>query len=178
MKVFRLAVISLVFAVCLLILMRGHDSTGVSPFAVESLVGGMATDFSLSDMSGAMVSLSSFRGKVVLLNFWATWCPPCKSEMSSFNELYRRLKSEGLEVVAVSSDRSRKDIQKFLSKKKLSFTILHDEDAEITKRYMVFSLPTTFLIDRQGIIVERYLGEYDWTEAEVVSRIKELTDRK
>lgn len=133
-----------------------------------------APDFMLKDLNGRTVSLASLRGKVILLNFWATWCPPCKAEMPSMNRLYNEIKAKGFEVIAVSTDNALSPVKEFLAKNRLDFTVLLDEKKTVSRAYKVFSMPTTFLIDRNGFIVEKYYGEYEWTEPEVRSRIDKL----
>lgn len=133
-----------------------------------------AAAFSLKDLGGKTVSLSSLKGKVVLLNFWATWCPSCISEMPSLNRLYKELKSRGLEVVAVSTDRSASSVKDFRDAHGLTFPIVMDEDRDVTRSYHVFSLPTSILIDKEGFIVEKFFGEYDWTGQEVRDKIEKL----
>ncbi|MBI5641535.1 MAG: TlpA family protein disulfide reductase [Nitrospirae bacterium] len=151
-----------------------NDKKPVSPMEIERLDKTPAPDFSLKDLNGKSVSLSSFKGKVVLLNFWATWCPSCKAEMPSLNSLYNEMKPRGLEIVAVSTDKSLNDVKGYLSKKGLDFLVLMDESRSVTKQYKVFSLPTTFLIDKNGIIVEKFYGDYDWTEQEIKQKIEKL----
>ncbi len=133
-----------------------------------------AADFSLKDLRGETVSLASMKGKVVLLNFWATWCPPCVSEMPSLNRLYQELRPRGLQVVAVSLDRSAGDVREYVGKKGFNFLILMDEGNTVARRYKVFSTPTTFLIDKNGNIVERFYGEYDWQDRDVRAKIERL----
>lgn len=145
-----------------------------SPFEVEGLINAKAPDFTLRDMQGKAITLSSLRGKVVVLNFWATWCPPCKAEMPSLNRLYRDLKARGLEIIAVSSDSASSYVKDYLAKTPLDFTIVHDETKAVTKQYKVFSMPTTFLIDRNGIVVEKFFGEYDWAEPETRQKIEKF----
>jgi peroxiredoxin len=152
----------------------GNTADGISPLNSDKIVNSKATDFSLKDMNGKTVSLSAFKGKVVLLNFFATWCPPCRAEMPALNKLYHALKPRGLEVFAVSTDRSVNDIKDFLEKHRVDFPILFDADRSAAKQYRVFSMPTTFLIDRNGMIVEKFYGEYDWTEPETKGRIEKL----
>jgi peroxiredoxin len=146
----------------------------MSPVDGEKQIYGKAPDFALKDTSGRTVSFSSVKGKVVLLNFWATWCPPCKAEMPSMNRLYNSMKVRGLEIIAVSSDSSLSGIKDFLAKSRVDFLVLHDEKKAVSLQYKVFSMPTTFLIDRNGSIVEKFYGEYDWTAPEVRSRIEKL----
>jgi len=169
----------LILISCLLLLISLGPSLpgtagGMSPLNSNDIVNSKAPDFILKDMNGKTVSLSNFKGKVVLLNFFATWCPPCRAEMPSFNKLYSALQQRGLEVVAVSSDRSISDIKDFLEKHKVDFPVLFDADRAITKKYRVFSMPTTFLINKNGLIVEKFYGEYDWTEPETRGKIEKL----
>jgi cytochrome c biogenesis protein CcmG/thiol:disulfide interchange protein DsbE len=146
----------------------------VSPSEIDKLERTMAPGFSLKDLSGRTITLSSLKGKVVLLNFWATWCPPCISEMPVFNRLYKEMRSRGLEIVAISADRSEGYLRDYVSKHSLDFRVLYDEDRTVTKQYKVFSMPTTFLIDKNGVIVEKFFGEYDWTDQEIKKKIEKL----
>jgi peroxiredoxin len=163
--------ISLIVAFILLTAMGAYSpaDSDKSPPVIEK-----AADFSLKDPRGGAVSLSSMRGKVVLLNFWATWCPPCISEMPSLNKLYQELRPRGFEVVAVSLDKSAENVREYVSKKGFKFLVLIDESNTVSRRYKVFSTPTTFLIDRKGNIVERFYGEYDWQDPDVKAKIEKL----
>jgi cytochrome c biogenesis protein CcmG, thiol:disulfide interchange protein DsbE len=170
----------LILISCLLLLiavgpgLQRSTADGVSPLIANNVVNSKAPDFTLKDINGKTVSLSTFTGKVVLLNFFATWCPPCRAEMPSFNKLSRALKQRGLEVVAISSDRSIDDLKDFLEKNKIDFPVLFDADRNVAKQYRVFSMPTTFLINKNGTIVEKFYGEYDWTEPETKGKIEKL----
>jgi len=148
------------------------DST--APARLSAELNAAAPDFTLRDLSGRNVSLSDYKGKVVLLEFWATWCPPCKAEMPSMNTLYKEIRAKGFEIVAVSTDNSLSPIKEFLAKSRVDFIVLFDEKKAVSREYKVFSMPTTFLIDRKGFIVEKYYGEYDWTDPEVKKQINKL----
>ena len=152
----------------------GGDKNVVSPLEADKQTNAKAPDFTLKDVQGSNVSLSSLKGKVVLLNFWASWCPPCKAEMPSMNTLYKEIRAKGFEIVAVSTDNSLSPIKEFLAKSRVDFTVLFDEKKAVSREYKVFSMPTTFLIDRKGFIVEKYYGEYDWTDPEVKKQINKL----
>jgi peroxiredoxin len=152
----------------------GTDEKPVSPSEIDKLGGNKAPDFTLNNLKGEKISLSSFNGKVVILNFWATWCPSCIAEMPSLNELYREMKSDGLEIIAVSTDRSPEVAKKYVRKKGFDYTIVVDEDRKAARLFKVFSLPTTFLIDRNGVITEKFYGEYDWTDKEIKEKISRL----
>lgn len=144
-----------------------------SPWGVDEVIGKKAPDSVLKDLTGKNASLSSFRGKVVLINFWATWCPPCRSEMPSLNKLYKEYRDKGLVVMAVSTDRNGSTVRDYLNKNPVDLPIFIDSDLKISRLFKVFSMPTTFLIDRNGIILQRYLGEEDWDSADIRGKIKE-----
>ena len=133
-----------------------------------------AAAFSLKDLGGKTVTLSALKGKVVLLNFWATWCPSCVSEMPSLNRLYAEMKPRGLEIIAVSTDGSASSVRDFVETHRIRFPVVMDEDRTVTGLYHVFSLPTSFLINKQGIVVEKFYGEYDWTGRETKGKIEKL----
>ena len=173
---------SLLLGVCSFLLLTAmganapadSDKSAVSPYEIDKLDRQKAPEFSLKDVNGRTVTLASLKGKVVLLNFWATWCPPCLSEMPKFNALYKEMKGRGLEIVAISADRSADYLKDYISKNSLEFKVLYDEDRSVLKRYKVFSMPTTFLIDKNGVIVEKFFGEYDWTDREITQKIEKL----
>jgi cytochrome c biogenesis protein CcmG/thiol:disulfide interchange protein DsbE len=154
--------------------LSGNTADRISPLKSDEIINSNAPDFVLRDLAGKKTALSAYKGKVVLLNFWATWCPPCRAEMPALNRLYLQLRHRGLEVVAVSSDRSINDIKNFLEDNRVDFLILFDEDRSAAKQYRVFSMPTTFLINRKGIIIEKFYGEYNWTEPETRGKIEKL----
>ena len=148
-------------------------ATTPSPWDIEGLIGKKAPDFTLKDIYDRSFNLSSLRGKVVIINFWATWCPPCRAEMPSLNNLYKEFRNKGLEVIAISTDRSVQPVKDYLSKNHLDITVLIDTENRVSRQFKVFSIPTTFLIDRNGIIIERYLGEENWTSPEIKKKIKD-----
>ena len=167
--------------VCLSLLIgMGPGSTGNtsnspgSPLNADNIISSSAPDFALKDANNKTVSLSAFRGKVVLLNFWATWCPPCRAEMPALNKLYRSLKQRGLVVIAVSTDRSMEHMKDFLEKNRVDFPVVFDANRTTARQYRVFSMPTTFLIDKNGIIAEKFYGEYEWNEPETKGKIEKL----
>ncbi len=138
-----------------------------------------APEFTLSDINGKKVSLSDFKGKVILLNFWGTWCGPCTAEMPSLNRLYAALKNDGFVVLAVSIDPSDKPVRSFVSAKGITFPVLMDPDKEAYfDLYAVFALPTSFLIDRKGMIVAKVLGDREWDSPDMKNKIADLLKRK
>lgn len=128
-------------------------------------VGKQAPDFSLVDLNEKPVKLSDLRGKVVFLNFWATWCKPCKEEMPSMEVLHKNFEKDGLVVLAVSIDRvtTTKDIPPFLKSMNLTFPVLIDSWGRTDMPYKRTGVPETFIIDRDGVIREIVIGPRDWT---------------
>ena len=129
-----------------------------------------APDFSLQDMDGETYTLSSYRGKVVMLNFWATWCPPCRREMPSLERLYGKLKSQDFVVIAINQFEDPDLVFEFTGRLSLepTFPILFDRDSSVAELFRVKGLPTTYLIDKDGQIRYRAIGgrEFDHTEIE------------
>lgn len=139
-------------------------------------VGYLAPDFTLEVMGeGRRVNLSDYKGKVVLLNFWATWCIPCRKEMPSMEELYRIFKEREFEILAVNLEKfAGGKITLFVSNYGISFPILLDKELKTPARYGVRSIPTTYIIGKDGIIKEKIVGGRNWTEQELVERIDSL----
>jgi peroxiredoxin len=138
-------------------------------------VGSPAPDFRLMDLQGKPVALSDYQGKVVLLNFWATWCGPCRVEMPAMEALYRGMQSKGLEILAVSVDQEGTAVTRpFQEALGLSFPILHDQDYEVGLTYGARTLPMTFAIDRKGVIRQLVFGARDWNSPEARSGIEKV----
>jgi peroxiredoxin len=122
-----------------------------------------APGFSVPGLDGAAVSLRDHRGKVVFLNFWATWCPPCKEEMPSMERLYRRFRARGFTILAISIDTGDPaKVAAFVKALGLTFPVGLDPTLKVADRYTVRGLPASFLIDRTGQVVAIALGPRDW----------------
>jgi peroxiredoxin len=121
-----------------------------------------AKDFSVSSPSGGTIKLIDYRGKVVFLNFWATWCPPCLEEMPAMERLYRKYRDRGLVVLAVSVDRDGAVVPPFVQRNKFSFPIAHDPQMALAERYGVRALPSSFLLDRHGQVAALAIGPREW----------------
>ncbi len=120
--------------------------------------GSLADDFTLQDLNGTDVTLSSMKGKVVLLEFWATWCPPCRASIPGIERLYEKYKDKGVVVLAVSMDDGGWDaVQSFVKEYGMKYTVLKGNDA-VSEKYQVRSIPMLLVVDKEGKIVKRYLG--------------------
>jgi len=138
-------------------------------------VGYIAPDFKLRNLKGNYESLSSYRGEVVVLNFWATWCVPCRVEMPSFEKLFRRYRSEGVTVLAITLDKNSEErIKSFVDEYGLSFPILLDDKSEVERLYPSMTIPFTYVIDREGRIVARVDGAKNWESNETFEAIDYL----
>ena len=122
-----------------------------------------APGFRLDRLDGeGPIALSDFRGRVVLVNFWATWCKPCEDEMFSMERLYRALHPSGFELVAVSVDEDPSDVAAFRDRMAISFPIALDPSQEVSRLYQTTGFPESLLVDRDGRVLERYVGPRDW----------------
>jgi len=139
-------------------------------------VGNAALEFSLPDLKGKLQTLP--KGDVILLNFWATWCPPCRQEMPSMIELSKKYAAKGLKVVAVSVDRDGKALKNFVAEYKLPFLVLHDVDSAVAESYGVYRYPETFLIDRKGHVQAHLVGAIEWMSAPMQKNIEDLLNDK
>jgi peroxiredoxin len=134
-----------------------------------------STDFTLESLDGRKVSLSSYKGSFVFLNFWATWCPPCRSEMPAMQALYEKLKSKGFVIVAVSVGEQAPVVREYLKKNSLTFPALLDTTGEVGGLYGAQSIPTTYLIDREGRILARGIGaQWTWDSPEMIALFEKL----
>lgn len=141
--------------------------------------GKQAPPVELPDLSGKTVSLTQYKGKVVLLNFWSTLCAPCTAEMPSLDRLSSALKDEGLVVLAVAIDASDKPVREFAAKNKIALTVLLDKEKEtFFDQYAGPTLPTTYLIDRNGTIVEKFTGLREWDSPDMKNKIQKLLEVK
>jgi peroxiredoxin len=147
-----------------------------SPYAVDKLVmGSKAPGFTLKDMEGKPVSLASFKGRPLLLIFWASWCPTVSEEFISLNRLYSMFKDRGFVIIAVSTDKSVAAARAFLSRNQAGFLTLHDEKLYVAKTlYKAFMIPMAFLIDKSGTVLNKRFGQQNWTKTEIIKEINGL----
>jgi len=135
-------------------------------------------DFTLPDLQGNQVSLSAFKGKVVLLNFWATWCPPCRKEIPSMERLYKKYGDQGFEIVGVDLQESHATVADFVKEFGMTYTVLLDNKGETGATYGARSIPTSYIIDRSGNAVSGVVGTKEWDSDEVTRYIQALLDAK
>ena len=147
--------------------------TGCSGQAQGPEIGKLAPDFELSSLDGKVVSLSDFRGKPVFLNFWATWCGPCRFEMPFIQKMYEGLSNEGLVVLAVNVQENPTRVKEFVESFGLTFPVLLDTNSEVRLAYNIRGIPTTFFIDKNGIIQDIKIGAFA-SEVEIASRLNKI----
>lgn len=140
--------------------------------------GKVAPDFALKDLAGREIHLSDFKGKVVFLNFWATWCPPCREEIPSMMKLNQAMAGKPFEMLAVSIDEGGKDaVENYFKKSGLMLPALLDTDNAISKRYGTTGVPETFILDKKGVILKKIVGGMDWSDPQVIAYFNEIISR-
>ena len=135
-----------------------------------------AQNFALKDLNGNEVHLENYRGKVIFLNFWTTWCPACLVEMPSMEKLYKEFKNKDFTILAVDMQEDSETVKKFKAKFKLSFPILLDTDGVVASYYGVRGIPATYFIDRAGYLYAAAMGARDWASEDAFLLIKHLLD--
>jgi len=138
-----------------------------------SRVGSAAPNFTVQDPERT-VTLSQFKGQVVVLNFWATWCPPCIEEMPSLMRMQQRMQSKALTVLAVSVDVDESNYRRFLKDHNVNLLTVRDPDQKTNRLYGTFKFPETYIIDRNGVVRRKFIGAVDWTEPEVIDFLGKL----
>jgi peroxiredoxin len=137
-----------------------------------------APDFTFPRLDGKMVSLSDYKGKVVLVNIWATWCPPCVDEMPSMEKLYRKFKGKNFEILAVSIDEpGLKAVAPFMKKSNLTFPALIDSEGAVKAVYGITGIPESFIIDQQGLLLKKIVGPVDWATPNIFRFFSELIQK-
>lgn len=147
-------------------------------FVVPEVARHDAPDFVSENLRGGNSGLTDYKGKVVLLNFWATWCMPCRAEMPGMEALWQKYKEQGFVVVGISNDEgSKKRVDTFTKLLDLSFPVLLDPEGEVNDLYKVSNMPTSFLIDRNGKIISRIVGSDDWLSPEAIQLVENLLNQ-
>ncbi len=144
-----------------LVLLLAGCSAGSEPLTPSmARVGEPAPDFKLENLDGQSVSLSDLRGKPILLNFWATWCPPCRAEMPFLQQIYEEWSDKGLVLLAIDIGEGPSQIKEFLEANNLSLPVLLDSNKSVAQKYNITAIPTTFFIDKDGIIQVKIIGAF------------------
>jgi peroxiredoxin len=117
-----------------------------------------ASEFKLLNIQGEQVQLSDYRGQVVLVDFWASWCPPCVRSFPWMNKMHKKYSAKGLQILAINIDKRKQDVNLFLKQNPANFTVLLDPKSKLMRQYKVESMPTSFLIDKKGNIIKKHRG--------------------
>jgi cytochrome c biogenesis protein CcmG/thiol:disulfide interchange protein DsbE len=149
----------------------GHRRDANAPVQI----GQSAPDFNIPRLDQGSLALSNYHKQVVVLNFWATWCPPCVEETPSLEKFAAQTKPLGVTVIGVSVDDDTAALEKFVNDYHLSYPVARDPQAALAARYGTFKFPETYIIDRDGRVAEKIIGPIDWQDPRIVSFVKSLT---
>ena len=178
-KVFFNCLFVLLFSLSLHFSAEGAEEDLFSKIKISLIKGDQkAPDFSLIDLNSKKIGLRQFKGKIILLNFWATWCGPCKEEMRYLEVLHQRFKEKNFVLLTISVDyEGLKPVKEFINKHDYTFPVLLDPKCETLDLFDVKGIPTTFLIDKKGKMLGKAIGPRDWKSPEVISLINILIEK-
>ena len=167
---------TLLFSLVLMILTSTRSTaSGDSPSTLHAVADRpVAPEFALADIDGAMHRLSDYRGQVVIVNFWATWCPPCREEMPSMQRAWEQIQDEDMVILAIDVGEDEDTIFTFTADYPVEFPLLLDLDSRVIQEWPVRGLPTTFIVDPQGRIAYRAIGTRDWEDPALLDTLKKL----
>lgn len=149
-----------------------------NPCCAGAQVREAAAAFSLNDLHGVTHSISDYRGKVVIINFWASWCPECVEELPSLNALYEKYRLKGVVVLGIATDRNRDSVDPLLKRTGVTYPVLlNTAGGTLLKQYRVIGLPSTVVVDRNGFIAERSIGRTDFGSPAFTDKIESLIDK-
>jgi peroxiredoxin len=150
----------------------GVGDTGLTPLPERP----PAPAFELPGSDGKLVRLADYRGKPLIVNFWATWCPPCRAEMPSMQRAWERVREEGIELIAVNVGEGPEEIQRFAAQLGIGFPLPMDLDSQVVHAWPVRGLPMTFVVDPQGRLAYKAAGEREWDSAELLDQVRSLRE--
>ena len=133
-----------------------------------------APDFMLHDINENIKELDDYKGKPIIINFWASWCPPCRAELPSMNKAWKKLKDEGIEMIGINIAEEAETVSDFIKQYPINFPVLLDESGEELENWSIRGLPTTFILDSQGRIVYRAVGGRQWDNKKILDKIRAL----
>ena len=174
---YRTAILIFLIGCSLLVifLLRLNKSPSTLSLPATLTTGKPVPDFSLPGLDGKQVNLSDYRGKVVLVNIWATWCPPCVEEMPSMQKLYNEFNGSDFEILAVSIDiQGREVVAPFMKNHKLTFPALLDTQGTVKAAYGLSGVPESFIIDKDGSLVKKVIGPLDWATPAIFQFFRDL----
>ena len=133
-----------------------------------------AADFNLPDMDGEMFSLSSYKGKTVIINFWATWCPPCREELPSMNRAWHKIKDDNIAMIAINVGEDEDTIFSFMGDYPIDFQVLLDQSGDVINKWPIKGLPTTFVLDPKGHLHYRAIGGREWDSDSILKLVRDI----
>lgn len=188
MRIRRLARAGLILLVCLSLFGMWHSRTTASEDPNQNLYSSLgiqrinppveAPDFVLKDLEGSLVSLKDFQGKVIFLNFWATWCGFCREEMPAMEKLWQKYMDEDFVILAVDVGEGKETVRSFVEENGYTFPVLLDFSREVASTYGIRGYPTTYLIDPKGMLVGTAIGMRDWAGKDALELIEHLLPKK
>lgn len=137
----------------------------------------MAPDFTLPTLDGKEMKLSDYAGKIVFLNIWATWCPPCKEEMPSMQKLYEMMRGRDFVMLTISIDEKKEAVEAFMKEMSLTFPVGLDPQQKVSAQYRITGVPESYIIDKSGMVMHHLIGPGDWSNPEVVSALGNMADK-
>ena len=188
----------IIVVLILLITMTSMVWMGINLFSGESLAGDADTEldrlfnkmnvlrmtaatepihFELKDLNGSEVALSDYKGKIIFLNFWTTWCPTCRIEMPSMEKLHQKFKDQDFAMVTINLQESASQVNIFFKEYKLTFTALLDSDGEVGIRFRINAIPTTYILDKEGRIIAKAIGPREWDSKKSIVLFEHLTNK-
>jgi thiol-disulfide isomerase/thioredoxin len=159
----------LLLGLCCLFILSAAHARDLTPWE-----GGATPPLVLKDLNGKTHKLEDYRGKVVLVQFWATWCPPCLKELPAVQRLARKMAGKPFAILAVNMGENDKDVREFMHKMNINFTVLMDEEGDGVSNWKVFVAPSSFLLDRKGNIVQTLQGGAEWDQPVYLKAIGDL----